>query len=332
MGKRIFSGIVIAVVLFACTAAIIFFCGRQENNRPLYGLRTTFPVMGTIASFTLYVHDEAAFVNAVNSGKEAFERTVKLANLHDAGSELSRLNATAYQEPFVCSNELWKLLMRAERAWLESDGLFDISIKPLMDLWGFYRKRKQIPSAAEVSATLSKCGFSKLVLDREKQTVKFSVPGMALDLGGIAKGYAVDRACDAVMQSGISCGVIDLGGNLKLLPSTPPGKNFYTVGVRDPAKRGAVLKDTLELPGDCAVATSGDYERFVTFAGRRYGHIINPATGSPEANAAATVVAESALDADIYSTSAYLGKEKFAAKLKSLHPEIKIYFVPATDN
>ena len=126
--------------------------------------------------------------------------------------------------------ELTCLYFSSEKACFESDGGFDITVKPLMDLWGFYRKRRQLPTAEEISAAKAKAGFDKLKLDHNRRTVQFTVKGMALDLGGIAKGYALDRAAQAVVASGIDCGIIDLGGNLKLLPQTPPGKNFYTIG------------------------------------------------------------------------------------------------------
>ena len=149
---------------------------------------------------------------------------------------------------------------------------------------------------------------------------------MALDLGGIAKGYAVDRAYDAINAAGIRAGVIDIGGNLRMLPEPPPGKKFYLVSIRDPHHRESVLPDQLKVAPGKAVSTSGDYERFVVFNNRRYGHIISPKTGSPTTASAVSVIAGTAVDADIYSTSCSLGGEAVAAGIKQEKPETEIIF------
>jgi thiamine biosynthesis lipoprotein len=221
---------------------------------------------------------------------------------------------------------MWFILTRAEKAFFESDGGFDITVKPLMDLWGFYRKRRQIPTAEEITAVKAKVGFDKLKLDHNRRTVQFTVKGMALDLGGIAKGYALDRAAQAVVASGIDCGIIDLGGNLKLLQRTPPGKDFYTIGIKNPAQPDELLAQTIKLSGNQAVSTSGAYERFVIIENRRYGHIISPKTGSPTTASAVSVIAGTAVDADIYSTSCSLGGEAVAAGIKQEKPETEIIF------
>ena len=331
MDKRTFTGIVIAVVLgiFPATAIFSFCRTAPEQMAEVEGFRMQFPVMGTIAGFSLYTTGHQRFLAGCTAGKAAFEKVAGIANLYDRSSELSRLNANAANQEFPCSDIMWQLLMRAEKAFVESDGKFDITVKPLMELWGFYRKQQRPPSDAEINAALRKTGFKKLQFDRKKRTVKFTVPGMALDLGGIAKGYAADLAAEAILKQGISRGVIDLGGNLKLLPDLPPGKKCYTVGIRNPAKRNELLAEKLELPGGMAVASSGDYERFTVLAGKRYGHIIDPASGVPGALPAVTVVCGSALDADIFSTSCYLGGGEAAGRLKKLYPDLQVYFFPA---
>ena len=335
MARRTAVGIIIAAVLGFFPVTAVFYLSAKVaysgTAEPLHGFRLQFPVMGTVAGFTLYTADRETFLTACRAGKNEFAEVVKIANLRDPASELSRLNASAADRPFSCSREMWQLLLRAEKAWHDSNGSFDITIKPLMDIWGFYRKQNRIPSDAETAQTRQRTGFDKLHFDRIEKTVKFTVPGMALDLGGIAKGYAVDRAAAAIEKCGVHCGVVDLGGNLKLLPQPPPGKKYYSIGIRNPAKRGELLPDALQLPGGRAVATSGDYERFVTYNSIRYGHIIDPHTGKPQANPAVTVITASALDADIFSTSAYLGKIPVAEKLKKLYPESEFHFFPAAN-
>ena len=331
MDKRTFTGIVIAAVLglFPVTAALYLPDKAGETVKP-QRFRQQFAIMGTVASFTLYCQNEAAFKKALELGRHEFEAVVKLANLRDETSELSRLNKLAYDAPFPCSEAMWFLLTRAEKAYLDSDRSFDITVKPLMDLWGFYRKRQMMPSAAEINSAKNKVGFDKLKLDSVRRTVQFTVRGMALDLGGIAKGYALDRAAQAIRDSGINCGILDLGGNLKLLEQTPPGKNFYTIGIKNPENPEELLAQTLKLPGNSAVSTSGAYERFVIIENRRYGHIIDPRTGIPAPPNAVTVTTRSALDSDIFSTSAYLGGKKIADKLSRSYPGTEFYFTEST--
>ena len=282
--------------------------------------------MGTIAKVSVYSSDDE-LNRAFELCKRRFDQVEKICSLYDPESELSRLNANAAVAPFVCSDEMWALLMRAKKAYKESDGLFDITVKPLMDLWGFYRKSgKNVPSEKEIAAVMKVVGFDKLVFDMKNRTVLFSVPGMALDLGGIAKGYGADLAYMDVVNAGIRSGVLDIGGNLRMLPEPPPGKNFYLVAVRDPKHRDRVLPESLKVKPGMAVSTSGDYERFVIFNGRRYGHIISPVTGVPATVSAVSVVAPTALDADIYSTSCCLGGEAVARKIRQSSPDVMVFF------
>ena len=332
MDKRTVTGIIIAATLGIFPAAAFFYCvtmSRKAANAqtaPLHAFRPQFQIMGTVAAFTLYCSNEETFKTAAAAGIKEFEKVSRLANLYNKTSELSRLNASAYNQPFSCSEAMWQLLTRAERAFYDSNGGFDITVKPLMDLWGFYRKRKTVPSTGEIASAKAKVGFTLLKLDHARRTVQFSVPGMALDLGGIAKGYALDLAFEAVTACGVTCGVLDLGGNLKLLPDPPSGKKFYTVGIKNPADTSELLQTEIRLPGNSAVSTSGDYERFVVIGSRRYGHIIDPRTGSPAPANAVTVTTVSAMDADIFSTTAYLEGESGAGKLRASYPGTKFYF------
>ena len=284
-----------------------------------------FPAMGTVAKVSVYTSgDDLRRANEIC--QQEFAAVVKVCSLFDPQSELSRLNASAAGEPFVCSDMMWELLMRAKVAYEDSDGYFDITVKPLMDLWGFYRHRGTMPDEQEINQTLQLVGFDKLEFNENNHSIRFTVPGMALDLGGLAKGYAADRAAEAIRQAGISAGVIDLGGNLRMLPDAPPGKDFYRVAIRDPHHAGEVLDEQLNVRPGMAVSSSGDYERFVIYNGQRYGHIISPKTGRPAIVSAVTVVARSAMDADVFSTSCCLGGEAVADRIKARYPGTQIHF------
>ena len=292
--------------IFSSAAAILlapFLLLSAETPEPV---RVRFPVMGTEAILILHA-DRVEAERAVIGVKAAFERVLHIANPYDPESEVSRLNRSASKEPFVCSAELWTLLCAAREAWTISGGAFDITARPLMELWGFYGHgpRSVQPDAAERAGVLKKVGLDKVKFDDAGHSVFFSVPGMALDLGGLAKGYAVDLALDVLRREGITRGMVNLGGNLGLL-EPPPGKDGWPVRVQAPDRRLSTylfLKNT-------AVSTSGDYERYVIIEGKRFGHIVDPRTGIPVRRPfSVTVLAPSALRADILSTVFFLEPE-----------------------
>ena len=323
MERRTRAGILLALAALCLTGSVAFMLGGRTEHH-----RTGFPVMGTVAGMTLYT-DSECFTKAVKAVREAFDAVSRTANVHDRSSELSRLNAGAAEKPFRCSDDLWELLTESRRAFRLSEGAFDISVKPLMDLWGFYRKRKKIPSPEEIARARALTGLDKVIFDDARRTVKFTRPGMALDLGGIAKGYALEKACRAVVALGITRGVLDLGGNLRLLPELPPGRECYRIGVRRPArKNGGVMPEVLRLPGSRAVASSGDYERYVLLEGKHFGHIMDPATGIPAPGRyAVTAVAPEGTLSDWLSTAVYLRGKALADKLTKALPGVDFIII-----
>ena len=257
---------------------------------------------------------------------ESFAAVEAVANLHDPESELSQLNAQAHLKPFKCSQLLWDILQESRRAWELSDGACDITVKPLMDLWGFYRKTQTAPPEDEIYRCLETCGLEKVQFCDTGKSVYFTVPGMAIDLGGIAKGYALDLAKQRLSaeRPDLKNGVIDLGGNLHLL-----GDKSLRVGIKspsDPEKNAQVITLTPPL----AVASSGDYERFVVLSGKKYGHIIDPGTGYPvQRDYAVSVWCNRAVDSDWLSTTMFLrgNDEKLKQNLLRHIPELQMKFV-----
>ena len=304
MDKRTVTGIVLAFLL-AVTAGYFALCANVTNS-------CVFPVMGTICECRIDM-PERKFKAAFAEIQSAFNDVLKIANLHDSESELSRLNAQAHIKPFVCSKELYLLICKSREAYRISEGRFDISVKPLLDLWGFYRKRGNAPDTRQLSEVRKLCGLDKVKFNDRERTVYFSVKGMALDLGGIAKGYALDLAAQRLSDYSkyISRGTINLGGNILLL-----GKNeTYRIGIKDPAHPDKI-KEVISVTSSKAVSSSGDYERFVTLDGKKYGHIIDPLSGMPaQRNYAATVCADSGIDSDWMSTVLFLGGNDIKNKL-----------------
>jgi len=300
--------------------------GNNNATPALYQEYRTYPMMGTIVEVNLYGEKTAA-LRAADAVYGQFLEIEKLANVYNPQSELSLLNRTAADRPFVCSPQLWDLLQESRRAWTISHGAFDITVKPLMDLWGFYRKRgEQVPSREEVAAVMKKVGLSKVRFDDAARSVRFTVPGMSFDLGGIAKGYAVGLAADAVKKCGIRRGIINLGGNMYCFPDPPPDKPDYTIGIRNPLDRNAVC-GSIHVR-DIALATSGNYERYVVINGQHFGHHMNPATGLPwDGTLSATIVTRRAVDSDLLSTSIFIGGAKLAAEIVKEIPGTSILII-----
>lgn len=320
------------IIILALAGLIASFSYSQKlRNAALENVKPSekrfaaeYPAMGTMVNVVIYSLDRETAENGFAIVRTAFDEVSKHCNLFDKESELSKLNAAAGRNDFVCSPLLWEILEKSAGAYRDSGGLFDITGKPLMDLWGFYRKREALPDEAERKAAREKVGFAKLVMNPAKHTVRFGNPESALDLGGVAKGYAVDLAAERLLAAGIKNAIVDLGGNIRCL-GTPPGRNGFTIGVKNPFNPKKMLRET-KLLCNSSVSTSGDYERFVEIGGKQYGHIMNPLTGLPAAGGfAVTVFAPTAAEADLWSTSVFLGGETLAKELTAKYPELEIW-------
>jgi len=285
-----------------------------------------FPVFNTFAVLKAWVPQERGDV-AAREVLEVLRDLHNRINIFDPESELSKLNSTAATAPFPCSDELWALLTECRRAWRETDGAFDVSVGPLMRLWGLHRKRETLPTDAEVAETLQLVGLDKVVFDDAKHTVGFPKEGMYLDFGGIAKGYALQLVVDLLRQHRISPALVDLGGNIAGL-GTPPGRDAFTIGVRNPFDTDDLL-GTIKVT-DRAVATSGNYERQIVIQGRTIQHIVDPRTGQPVATfAGVTIITPRPVNSDIYSTAVFVAGESLARKLTTQDPETGVVLVRA---
>jgi thiamine biosynthesis lipoprotein len=253
--------------------------------------------------------------------KEA-RRVENLLSKYDQESDIARLNR---QGEARVSPETMYVIRKAKGFWLASGGAFDITVGPLVDLWGFTDKQFRLPGRARIKKTLRRVGMQKIIFADANSVVKFEVPGMKIDLGGVAKGYAVDCAAAKLKEAGINNFLINLGGQIYAC-----GDNFgkpWIVALRDPSSGG--LREYFTLK-DKAVSTSGNYEQFFKIAGHRYGHIIDPETGYPANRglASVTVVAPDGLTCDALSTAIFvLGNQKIEA-LKKRFPGIQVKVIP----
>jgi len=251
-------------------------------------------------------------------------------NAFDENSELSRLNHSNENVPFKCSDELWKIVVASREAWQLTDGAFDVTISPLMSVWGFHRKRNEMPSEEEIRQALSRIGFDRLMLDEKNQTVTFSVAGMALDFGGIAKGYALDNIKEILDAAGFDCYLLDFGGNLYVTEYAQDGKVFE-LGVQHPRSKNKLL--TRMKIRNSFIATSGNYERAGKIGEKRIGHIIDPTSGYPVERAeSASVITTKGVYSDVLSTAMFVGGPALAEKIVAQLPDTSVVYLAKKDD
>ncbi len=220
-------------------------------------------------------------------------------------SEINRINRSAGRGPVTISMETYKVISHAVRLSEISQGLFDISAGPLIDLWN-YKHAFRGPGKIRIRRILPYVNFRDLILDSHKQTARLRKRGQSIDLGGIGKGFAGDCCMNILKCYGIVSAFINIGGNASTLGNKPDGSP-WRVGIRHPRSDGCLL-GAVEVTGK-AVVTSGDYERyFIDRRGMRRHHILNPSTGYPAQSGliSVTVVADSALTADGLSTAIFV--------------------------
>ena len=269
-------------------------------------------VMGTTATVQVWAPDSEMAATAVDAAYAAFARVDSLMSTWRDDSALSSLNRSQPGQWTDVGGEVCQVLHQAKAVAAASGGAFDPTVLPLVMVWGFRGGQAALPDSAGLAKALGAVDHRLLELDPESGRARLLESGMAVDLGGIAKGYALDCAAAAMRKSGATGGVVDLGGNI-LAFGQGPG---HQVGIVDPTRDDRLLA-TIPL-ADASVATSGQYERFLTIQGRRYGHILDPRTGRPvPAGVSVTVVADKAILADALATAAVvLGMEGGLALLE----------------
>lgn len=261
--------------------------------------------MGSPMEITVYGEKDRAF-DAMEKAFSEIARLERLLSVYRWGSDLSRINRFAGIGLIRIDPEVLHLLARALDYSAKSGGAFDPTAGPLIRLWGFGPggAREGVPTDREIHSELQRVGHRKVKIHLPSDEIELLRPGIDLNLGGIGKGYAVDRAVVKLKEAGITRAIVSCGSTLYAL-GTPPGRTAWNLGIQHPRSREARI-GTVSLR-DRALATSGDYERFFVFQGRRFSHLIDPRSGHPaEGTASASVVAPTAMEADVLSTAAFI--------------------------
>jgi thiamine biosynthesis lipoprotein len=263
---------------------ILFFAGYSysQDDNPLFEFQVRKSLMGTEFDITALHTSLDTCKKALLKAMKEVERIESFTSNYKRGTEISNVNDSAFHHPVKISEELFRLLERSVTYSEKYDGTFDITVGPITEYFGLNSEHpiEAKPDKNKIDSLIKFTGYKFIELDKNNLTVKFLKAGMKLDLGGIAKGYALDKAAEKLKSMGVTNFLISGGGDI-IVSGLNSQKEKWVVGIKDP-------RDESKLSGkvmlsDLCVATSGDYERYKIIDGVRYHHIINPKTGLPPA-------------------------------------------------
>lgn len=302
-GKKISGYLAYAAVTAAVFALLLV---SLLHKRPIESVTYIKTLMGTVVEVTIIDAGTSKPDEAAEAAFGEIKRLEKVFSSYDPDSEISRISSSAGKMVKV-SPEAVEVIGEALRVARLSNGAFDPTVGALKPVWGYSGEKGVVPTAEEVRRYLQFVDYRRVIVDKDGSAVGLEKRGMVLNLGGIAKGYIVKRAVEALKRSGVRRGIIHAGGDMTVFQtgSSEP----FTIGVQDPREK-KLLGSVKLLNG--AVATSGDYERYFIKDGVRYHHILDPATGFPaNLSRSVTIVAEDPVAADALSTAVFvMGPDK----------------------
>lgn len=309
-----------AAAAFATLAALLALgagsrADAAPDPRPVRSVSWVNRAMGTYVQMIVVTPDSAATAPLVARAQADFARIDSLMTNWTETSELARINRVAGRETTTVEPEVATVLDSSIATGYETDGAYDITVEPLVRAWGFIGGHPHKPTDAEARAAAARVGLRYLHFDPVTRRVWFARPDLKLDLGGIAKGYACERAAQTLRAAGVRDALVNVSGNMRAL-GHPPDALAWRIGIRDPRDRMPYFA-RLTL-ADEGISTSAKYEQFVAADGRTYGHIMDPRTGQPaEGLISVTVVARDAFLCDAWDTPLFvLGRAEACRKVK----------------
>lgn len=327
MKKKFYMIAVLMISTFCLTA-----CGgsgtESSNQSKEDQAESSIDIDAMDTYMTLRAYGENR-TDALDAAKTEIER---LDDMWSVGNEKSEVSVLNKEKQITASDETIELIECAQEISEETKGAFDITIYPLMDLWGFTTQKYQVPDDAEITKILKNhIGRDKVIVEKDSNTVTL-LDDAQIDLGGIAKGFASQSVAQIFEEYQVSCGIISLGGNVQAIGTKPDGSR-WKVGIESPDDHFDMV-GTYEAK-DEAVITSGGYERYFEEDGKTYHHILDPATGKPADSdlISVTIVSKSGMKADCLSTTLFvLGKDKSINYWKDHNDEFDFILVDQEDN
>ncbi len=308
------------------TVIVLFVLGvvTARAQAPQLRLEKSGEAMGSTYTVELYGSDRVKMEAAVDAAFDEVRRLDELLSNYRPDSEWSQVNRHAAERPMKISKELFQLLWDCQEYSRESEGAFDISVGPLMKVWGFYKGTGHLPHQAEVEAAMTRVGYRHVHLDRAAQTVWFDRPGVELDPGGIGKGYAVDRMVDVLRQNGFHTALVAGSGSSIYGMGAPPSESRgWKIEIKNPWNTRQTSAEVFLK--DMSMSTSGSYEKFFRAEGRIWAHIMDPRTGYPaRGSVAVSVVCPRTIDSEAWAKPYFVNGRQWAAQHKP--KDFRVFF------
>lgn len=308
----------LSLFLLCCLLLPLTACGEAEPT--IEKTEREVFAMDTIMKLTFYGDADGT---VMKQAVKEIHRLESLFSVTQKGSDIARINAASGNAVKV-EKETYDLIRQCKEIGEETGGLFDISVYPVVKLWGFTTEQYHVPSDEEREEVLANVDYRKIELlpDHQVRMKK----GMAIDLGAVAKGYLSQRLMELCKEQGVASAIVSLGGNVQTM-GTKPTEDPYVVGITDPSD-GTSIYGTLTVR-DKAVITSGIYQRYFDKDGKRYHHIMDKTTGLPAENdlASVTVITNQGDRADALATALYVMGEEKAKEYQKEHPELQLILI-----
>jgi len=303
------------LVLFLLPLVGAVATARPAAKADTLRLESSVVAMGSAYSVVVYGEDRTRMEEAVDAAFAEVQRLDQMLSNYKPESELSEINRYAGEHPVAVTQEMFDLLAACVEYSRDSEGAFDITVGPLMKVWGFYKGTGRLPHRAEILGAMERVGYRNIVLDAAHRTVRLAKEGAELDPGGIGKGYAVDRMVEVLKQYGIQAALVSASGSSIYGLGAPPGEKGWKVEIRDPKnEKKSVAEVYLK---DESMSTSGNYEKFFRAEGRIYSHIMDPRTGWPAQGVlSVSAVTPRTIDSEAWTKPLFVNGRAWASKHK----------------
>ncbi|HAX61111.1 MAG TPA: hypothetical protein DCX95_00925 [Elusimicrobia bacterium] len=289
--------LVFAVFLFGCSRNIKEFSGTKL-------------LMGTTVEIKVWMFEEVLAKKSISDAFDEIDRVENIFSVYKPASEISQLNKNGSA---IVSDEVIQLIKKSNYFSEISDGAFDITVLPIIELWKNSKKKEKMPFPSEIEIAKKLVGWRNILINEKNRKITFLKKGMKIDLGGIAKGYAVDCAVEVLKKNGVKTGLVNAGGDIRVF-----GSKVWKIALQNPRDKNEFL--TVLKIKDQAVTTSGDYERYFLLDKTKISHIINPLSGySADESISSTIIADNAADADALATATFVLGPNAGVKLAQLY-------------
>jgi thiamine biosynthesis lipoprotein len=331
--KGVYSIILVTLLAAGTVVLVVYMSKRGEGTgepKNTYHSPTVF-AMDTSLDITIQGRSKDQAKADVDAAVALAREIESHTSRFKQESDVYKINANAGVAPVKVNADTMYLVGKSVEYGAKTGGAFDITVAPLVGLWGFYDQKYRIPSQEEISGALPLVDYRKIAVDQAGGTVMLPVKGMQIDMGGVAKGYAVEQMYNLLKQRGVKSALINFGGCVGALGRRADGKQ-WVVGIKHPRVEGGELVGELQVE-NAFVNTSGDYERFFIKDGKRYYHILDPATGyQPRDAISATVVGPDAMAADILAKAPIVMGPKKGLALVQAEPGFEALAIDSSGN